>query len=152
MHSECHLQRPDVLHRARMRIAGVTSDRCRRGQSRAVGDRHGLTQHVRQPDTQAVDANRGFQFDRFGLVYVPQAGKYLAGTTADWSEGEWNGDRVFDDWDMAAALRTGNYLQDSFTARLADDGFGFGLVVEIADHTDNVAALKFTTRHNARTG
>ena len=43
------------------------------------------------------------------------------GEPADWSEGDWNGDGVFDQLDIVAALRTGNYRAASSAARVQAD-------------------------------
>jgi hypothetical protein len=50
------------------------------------------------------DANEDGLFDRLDLVTVLQAGKYLTGQPADWSEGDWTGDGLFDQQDIMAAL------------------------------------------------
>ena len=45
-----------------------------------------------------------------------QSGKYLTGLPASWSEGDWNGDGVFDQRDISAALTTGRYVGASLRA------------------------------------
>ena len=46
-----------------------------------------------------------------------QARKYGTGESATWGEGDWNGDGVFDNLDVLAALQTGNYLQGTYAAK-----------------------------------
>ena len=43
---------------------------------------------------QPGDVNRDFRFDQLDLVQVLQAAKFTTDSTADWSEGDWNGDLV----------------------------------------------------------
>ena len=75
----------------------------------------------------AGDANLDFQFDQLDLVTVLQAGKYLSGEAATWGEGDWNGlggslanppdgDKVFDQFDVIAALATNVYLTGPYSA------------------------------------
>ena len=61
------------------------------------------------------------------LVLVLQAAKYLTGEPTTWEQGDWNGDGVFDQLDIVAALQTGNYLQGPYAAA-ADHVF-----VEVGD-------------------
>ena len=74
------------------------------------------------------DANRDFTFDQLDIVQVLQAGKYLAGESATWGEGDWNagpggypgappaGDGLFDQLDIVAALQTGVYLTGRYSS------------------------------------
>ena len=50
-----------------------------------------------------------------------QGGKYRTGAPARWSEGDFNGDGVFDPWDIVAALQSGNYLQSPYASSDAID-------------------------------
>jgi hypothetical protein len=59
------------------------------------------------------DANRDGHFDRLDLLQVTDSRKYLAGKRATWSEGDWNGDGVFDSSDFVLAFGAGNYIDDS---------------------------------------
>ena len=52
------------------------------------------------------DANRDGAFDQLDIQSVLQAGKYVTGGPADWSEGNWNGDEVFDQKDLILALQS----------------------------------------------
>ena len=53
----------------------------------------------------AGDANRDGQFSAPDIVLVLQSAKYLTNEDALWSEGDWNGDGVFDPWDLVEALK-----------------------------------------------
>jgi hypothetical protein len=55
------------------------------------------------------DANMDGVFDQTDLIQVLQAGKYLTGEQAEWSEGDWTGDGTFDQLDLVFALQTGTY-------------------------------------------
>ena len=81
---------------------------------------------------QAGDADQDLDFDQLDLVQVQVAGKYLTGRDATWGEGDWNkaprmqGDGVFDQNDIVAALQanvylTGPYAAQSSSARLRGD-------------------------------
>ena len=59
----------------------------------------------------AGDSNNDNRFDRLDIVFVLQAGKYLTGQPASFSEGDWNADGVFDQLDITAALQSGTYQQ-----------------------------------------
>ena len=72
---------------------------------------------------QPGNANRDKQFDQLDIVHVLQAGKYLTGEPADWTEGDWNCDGVFNQLDIVGALQTGNYLQGPYAARALDTVF-----------------------------
>ena len=61
------------------------------------------------PPLRAGDANCDYQFDRFDIIEVLAAGKYLTELPARWNEGDWNRDGVFDQLDIAAAVDTGSY-------------------------------------------
>ena len=76
------------------------------------------------------DANRDGRFDHLDLVQVLQAGKYLSGLPATWSEGDWNMDGVFDQDDLVAALQTRGYRPRPPTTETTADWF-----VEPAPHT-----------------
>ena len=47
---------------------------------------------------------------------VLDGGKYLTGGAATYEEGDWNGDSVFNQLDIVAALQTGAYLQGPVAA------------------------------------
>jgi hypothetical protein len=47
---------------------------------------------------------------------VLQTAKYLTGQPATCEEGDWNGDGVFDQSDIVAALQTGNFRQGPYAA------------------------------------
>ena len=76
----------------------------------------------------AGDANQDLAFDQLDIVSVSQAGKYLTGQPATWSQGDWNGapggspgsppagDGVFDQRDIVAALSAGIYLTGPYAA------------------------------------
>ena len=49
-----------------------------------------------EPAYIAGDANGDGRFDQLDIQSVLQAGKYATGQPADWSEGDWTGDEVFD--------------------------------------------------------
>jgi hypothetical protein len=55
------------------------------------------------------DANLDGKFDRFDIVHVLQAAKYLTGEAATWAEGDWDGNDVFDHLDIIYALQAGEY-------------------------------------------
>ena len=75
------------------------------------------------------DANQDLVFDQFDLIQVLQAGKYLTGQVATWGQGDWNGapggslgnppegDGVFDQRDIMAALQVEAYLGSPRAAR-----------------------------------
>ena len=48
----------------------------------------------------AGDADYNLQFDEDDIVQVLQAGKYLSGNPATWSEGDFNGDGAVDLLDL----------------------------------------------------
>jgi hypothetical protein len=50
------------------------------------------------------DANRDGVFGRFDLIDVLESGKHLTDWPAIWHEGDRNGDSVFDQEDIIAAL------------------------------------------------
>jgi hypothetical protein len=57
------------------------------------------------------DANDDGRFDQLDIVMALQAGKYMTGQPADWSEGDWTGDGRFDPLDIVKALQAGAYRQ-----------------------------------------
>ena len=77
---------------------------------------------------QAGDADQDFDFDQLDLVKVQVAAKYLTAAAATWGDGDWNGapggspgspppvDGMFDQLDIIAALRAGNYLKGPYDA------------------------------------
>lgn len=79
---------------------------------------------------QPGDADQDFDFDQMDLVRVQAAGKYLTGQVATWGEGDWNGapggiqgappegDGVFNQHDVMAALRQETYLTGPYDAGL----------------------------------
>ena len=88
---------------------------------------------IRQIPLQAGDANQDLMFDQFDLIQVQQSAKYLTGQTATWGSGDWdgapgggpgsppNGDGVFDQADITAALASGNYNSGSYWASSVPD-------------------------------
>lgn len=85
------------------------------------------------PMLQAGDADQNLQFDQFDIITVSQAQKYFTGQPATWGEGDWNGapgggpgdpppgDGLFDQFDLIAALSTGNYLAGPYAAVAAGE-------------------------------
>ena len=55
----------------------------------------------------AGDSNEDRQFDQLDLIEVLQGGKYITGQPATWRQGDWNGDGVFNQVDIIAALAPG---------------------------------------------
>ena len=90
-----------------------------------------------EPDVllQAGDADQDLDFDQLDLVQVQVAGKYLTGQDATWGEGDWNaapeiqGDGVFDQNDIIAALQANIYLSGPYAAAADDTGLSDDLVV-----------------------
>ena len=73
--------------------------------------------HVADMDRDSAgDANRDVQFNQFHIAQVLLAAKYLTGQPATWAEGDWNGDGVFDQMDLIAAMQEGNYVSKLFAA------------------------------------
>ena len=80
------------------------------------------------------DANQDLRFDQTDLVQVLHSGKYLTGEPATWAEGDWNGapvgtvgnpsqgDGVFDQLDLIAALQWGAYRGGHHAALSPVDG------------------------------
>lgn len=66
------------------------------------------------------DSNQDGVFDQLDIRNVLEAGKYLTGEPADWSEGDWNADGRFDQKDLVEALAAGNYLTANFAAKVVD--------------------------------
>lgn len=60
---------------------------------------------------QPGNATRDRRFDQLDIVQVLQAAKYLTGQPAMFEQGDWNGNSVFDEMYIVAALQTGDYLQ-----------------------------------------
>ena len=56
----------------------------------------------------------------WNLTSVLQAGKYLTGQAATWSEGDWNEDGGFDSRDIVTALAGGRY-EGPWQSALKDD-------------------------------
>jgi hypothetical protein len=88
----------------------------------ALGLATGVTQ------LQAGDADQDLDFDQLDLVRVQVAAKYLSGQSATWGEGDWNGapggnqgnppdgDGMFNQLDIIAALAPGHYLTGPYGA------------------------------------
>ena len=55
------------------------------------------------------DADLSGEFNSSDLVVVFQEGKYETGTTANWRQGDFNGDQFFNTADMVAAFQDGGY-------------------------------------------
>ena len=80
------------------------------------------------PALQAGDADQDLDFDQLDLVKVSIAGKYLTGMEATWGDGDWNaapggepgsppeGDKLFNQLDVIAALNNGLYLTGPYGA------------------------------------
>jgi hypothetical protein len=68
----------------------------------------------------AGDANEDGRFNQADIVAVLQAGKFLTGQPAAWTEGDWTGDGLFNQLDIVAALQTGAYLQGAQAATTVD--------------------------------
>jgi len=76
----------------------------------------------------AGDANMDFEFNQLDLVQVQIAAKYLTGQAATWGEGDWDGapggqpgsppqgNGLFDQLDIIAALNAGVYLAGPYNA------------------------------------
>jgi hypothetical protein len=77
---------------------------------------------------QAGDANQDLQFNQLDIVQVQIAARYLSGQPATWGEGDWDGapggspgnppqgNRLFDQLDIVAALSAGKYLTGPYGA------------------------------------
>jgi hypothetical protein len=77
---------------------------------------------------QAGDADMDLDFDQLDLVKVQVAAKYLTGQAATWGEGDWNGapggspgsppqgNGLFDQQDIIAALSADKYLKGTYAA------------------------------------
>ena len=90
------------------------------------------TDPIRPPDAvralRAGDADQDLDFDQLDLVRVLIAAKYLTGQPATWGEGDWNGapggapgnppegNALFDQWDIIAALSPGHYMTGPYAA------------------------------------
>ena len=55
------------------------------------------------------DANRDRKFDNEDVAQIVLSGKYLSRLAVTWEEGDWNGDGLFNQLDIVAALQTGSY-------------------------------------------
>jgi len=55
------------------------------------------------------DANGDGVFNQMDIVEVMQAGTYMTGGIAAWSEGDWNADGVFNQFDIVQAMMAGEY-------------------------------------------
>ena len=55
------------------------------------------------------DSNLDGEFNSGDMVTVFVAGKYQLQTDAEWTEGDWTGDRRFDSGDLVAAFQDGGY-------------------------------------------
>ena len=87
------------------------------------------------PNLEAGDANRDFRFDPRDVVQLLQAGKYGSVAEAYWSEGDFNGDRLFDAADLAAALAQDHYQHGPYFSALQAEPDTFDTVAE--DSRDN---------------
>lgn len=58
------------------------------------------------------DADRDTHFTIKDILRVSRVGKYATGAAANWSEGDWNSDGVFDRLDIVMALQTDTYTTD----------------------------------------
>jgi hypothetical protein len=69
----------------------------------------------------AGDANMDRQFNQLDLVLVLRAMKYLTGQPATWSQGDWNGDGLFNQFDILVTQQTQppHYLQGPFSSLAA---------------------------------
>ena len=87
---------------------------------------------ILEPSLLPGDADQDFDFDQADLVQIQVAGKYLTGQSATWGEGDWNvsgegyrfapteGDGLFNQLDIIAALGAGAYLTGSYEATMPD--------------------------------
>lgn len=96
----------------------------------ALEARYVLSSSSLSPAVELVpgDANQDLSFDQQDIVQVLRAGKYLTGEPANWAEGDWNsapggypgnppqGDGVFNQLDIVAALLAGTYGNGSYAA------------------------------------
>ena len=85
------------------------------------------------PRLEAGDADQDLDFDQFDLIKVQVAAKYLTGEAATWGEGDWDaapggeqgsppqGNGLFDQLDIIAALNNGLYLAGPYAA-VSPDG------------------------------
>jgi hypothetical protein len=102
---------------------------------------------------QAGDADMNLQFDQFDLVKVQIGAKYLTGQAATWGDGDWNGapggsvgnppegDGLFNQIDIIAALDTGLYLAGPYAA-LAPKGEGDGNATIVYDATTGEVSVE----------
>jgi hypothetical protein len=58
------------------------------------------------------DADLDGRFNMRDLDAARRTGKYLTGERADWTEGDWNGDGLFDTTDLIFAFQEGRYEAD----------------------------------------
>ena len=65
------------------------------------------------------DADLDGQFNSGDVVQVFIAGKYETDAAAGWSEGDWNGNGVFDSSDFVIAFEDGGYEQGPRTDAVA---------------------------------
>jgi subtilisin family serine protease len=61
----------------------------------------------------AGDANLDGAFSHLDIMQVLQAGRYLSGEPADWTQGDWNHDGLFNQLDIVEALQTGSYQRQT---------------------------------------
>ena len=66
----------------------------------------------------AGDSNLDNEFNQLDLIKLLQNGQYLSGLPVAWSQGDFNGDGVFDQFDVILIQSTAppHYLQGSFAA------------------------------------
>ena len=93
-----------------------------------AGEITGIQRIIDGTALQAGDADQDLDFDQMDLVQVQIAAKYLSGRDATWGEGDWNaapggvpgsppeGDGVFDQLDVVAALSPNHYLTGPYSA------------------------------------
>jgi hypothetical protein len=102
---------------------------------------------------EAGDANMDYEFNQLDLVQVQIAAKYLTGQAATWGEGDWNGapggspgnppqgDGLFRQNDIIAALSAGKYLTGPYAAILPNGQEGDGQTSIIYDPSSGEVAV-----------
>jgi hypothetical protein len=94
---------------------------------------------IADPRVQAGDSDQDLDFDQRDLVHVQVVGKYLTGQPATWGEGDWDGapggspgdppegDGVFNQLDIIAAVKSETYLTGPYAVMQASASFDASL-------------------------
>ena len=102
---------------------------------------------------EAGDANMDYEFNQLDLVQVQIAAKYLTGQAATWGDGDWNGapggspgnppqgDGLFSQNDIIAALSAGKYLTGPYAAILTNGQESDGQTSIIYDPSSGEVAV-----------